>query len=515
MKYIFYFSLLYVASHQLIAQHTNILISTSNSPNEPAIMLDPANTNRMIAGSNIANVYYSTDAGLTWTEEVQTSTLGVWGDPVFAVDTAGNFYHFHLSNPVVGNWIDRIVCQKSTDGGIVWNDGSYAGLNGTAAQDKQWVSIDRSNNVIYMTWTQFDNYGTSDPQDSSVILFSRSTDGGTSWAPAITISDVAGDCVDGDETMEGAVPAVGPNGEVYVSWIGHDTLYFDKSIDGGNTWLPNDIRITNIPGGWDYSIPGIMRCNGLPVTLCDTSSASSYNGNIYINWTDQRNGVTDTDVWLIKSTDGGNTWGSPVRVNDDAPGKHQFFTWMAIDQSNGHLWFVFYDRRNYTNNLTDIYMARSIDGGQTFENFRVSSAPFLPTAGVFFGDYTNIIAHNNVVRPIWTRLESGDLSVYTAIVDPSLLSNQEQEEFDDMLYPNPFEHMAYLSFKLYQKQEINVVLFDGLGRIVANIISGEVMEPGHHVIEIDATKYQLNPGVYYYLLQKGNKSVTRKILHIY
>lgn len=515
MKYFFTFILVSVSLSFSWAQHANILISTSNNPNEPAIMLDPANTSRMIAGSNIANLYYSTDAGYTWTEEVQTSTLGVWGDPVFAIDTAGDFYHFHLSNPAIGNWIDRIVCQKSTDGGNTWNDGSFAGLNGTAAQDKQWVSIDRSNNVIYMTWTHFDSYGTSDPADSSFIKFSKSTDAGLSWTPAITISDVAGDCVDEDETMEGAVPAVGPNGEVYVSWIGHDTLYFDKSTDGGLTWLPNDIRITDIPGGWDYTIPGIMRCNGLPVTLCDTGSSSPYNGTIYINWTDQRNGTTDTDVWLIKSTDGGNSWTAPARVNDDAPGKHQFFTWMAIDQTNGHLWFVFYDRRSYINNLTDVYMARSTDGGQTFENFRVSSSPFLPTAGVFFGDYTNIIAHNNVVRPIWTRLESGNLSVYTAIVNPAVLNNEEQEEFDDVLYPNPFEHVTYLSFKLNQPTEVTVTLFDNFGREVASIMKNEQLDYGHHVIEINADKFKLNPGVYYYVLKKGNKSVTRKILHIY
>lgn len=515
MKYFICFFIVLFVSQNIFAQHTNILISTSNNPNEPAIMLDPSNTNRMIAGSNIANVYYSTDAGFTWTQELQTSTLGVWGDPVFAVDTAGDFYHFHLSNPIVGNWIDRIVCQKSTDGGLNWNDGSFAGLNGTSAQDKQWVSIDRSNNVIYMTWTHFDAYGTSDPADSSVIKFSKSTDAGNSWTPAITISDVAGDCVDQDETMEGAVPAVGPNGEVYVSWIGHDTLYFDKSTDGGNTWLPNDIRITDIPGGWDYYIPGVMRCNGLPVTLCDTASASAYNGTIYINWTDQRNGTTDTDVWLIKSTDGGSSWSSPIRVNDDPAGKHQFFTWMAIDQTNGHLWFVFYDRRNYTNTLTDVYMARSTDGGQSFENFKVSSSPFLPTAAVFFGDYTNIIAHNNIVRPIWTRLESGNLSVHTAIVNPALLNNQEQDEFDDYLYPNPFEHIAYLSFKLYQQEEVFVTLYDGLGRTVANIISGNLMQPGHHVIEINAEEYHLQPGIYYCVLQKGKRAVTRKILHIY
>ncbi|MBK7266279.1 MAG: hypothetical protein IPI12_08095 [Ignavibacteriales bacterium] len=43
---------------------------------------------------------------------------------------------------------------------------------------------------------------------------------------AIKISDKSGDCVDEDNTVEGAVPAVGPNGEVYVSWTGPYGLLF-------------------------------------------------------------------------------------------------------------------------------------------------------------------------------------------------------------------------------------------------------------------------------------------------
>lgn len=497
------------------AQHPNILISTSTNPNEPSIMLDPLNTNRMVAGSNIANVYYSTDAGQTWSEIIQTSSFGVWGDPVFVVDTAGDFYHFHLSNPSFGNWIDRIVCQKSTDGGVTWNDGSFTGLNGTAAQDKEWVAIDRNTNTLYMTWTHFDAYGTSDPQDSSLILFSKSTDAGMSWSNPITISDGAGDCVDSDNTMEGAVPTIGPNGEVYVSWIGKDTLFFDKSTDGGTTWLPNDIVVTNIPGGWNYTIPGLYRCNGLPVTICDTASSSAYNGNIYINWTDQRNGLTDTDVWLIKSTDGGTTWSSPTRVNDDVAGKHQFLTWMTVDQANGNLWFVFYDRRNYSNSLTDVYMARSTDGGTTFENFKVSESPFLPTSGVFFGDYTNIAAYNNVVRPIWARLETGVLSVYTALVDPLVLGNETLDDDDDVYnYPNPFTQETYFSFKLRYKMNVSAILYNQLGRVAATIIDNEEMDYGHHVIKFNATEYNLSPGIYTYVLSKGNTIVSRKILHV-
>ena len=115
----------------LVAQHPNIVIDASGGADEPSICIDPKNTNRIVAGSNIDNVYYSTDAGRSWTKKRQSSTFGVYGDPVIVCDTAGAFYHFHLSNPSFGSWIDRIVGQKSTDGGKTWNNGAFMGLNGT------------------------------------------------------------------------------------------------------------------------------------------------------------------------------------------------------------------------------------------------------------------------------------------------------------------------------------------------------------------------------------------------
>ena len=135
-------------------QHPNVLVGDTNSPDEPSISIDPLNTNRLVAGANINNVYYSDDAGLSWTHDILTSPqYGVWGDPTIACDKFGDFYFFHLSNPIKGIWIDRIVCQKSTDGGINWNDGTYTGLNLPKQQDKQWPAIDRANNKIYLTWT--------------------------------------------------------------------------------------------------------------------------------------------------------------------------------------------------------------------------------------------------------------------------------------------------------------------------------------------------------------------------
>ena len=414
-----------IFSSNVNAQYLNVRVDAANSnqPEEVSIAINPTNPSYLAAGANIDHFFRSTNGGLTWaTDFIESLSFGVWGDPCVVYDELGYLYFGHLSNPPIsGYWIDRIVVQRSTNNGLNWNDGAGIGFLNPKNQDKEWLGVDMHSPLykgnIYTTWTEFDNYGSSSPSDSSRIRFSRTTDKGLTWSAAKTVSDKSGDCIDEDNTDEGAVPCVGLNGEVYVSWAGPLGLMFDKSTDAGNTWGV-DKFVSSIPGGWDFSIPGISRCNGLPITACDTSQ-SPYRGNIYINWSDQRNGVNNTDVFLSKSTDGGNTWSDVKKVNDDNTTRHQFFTWMTIDQTTGAVYFVFYDRRNTANNFTDVYVARSTDGGETFTNFKVSQTSFNPTSGVFFGDYTNIAAYNKMVYPIWMRLDNTTLSVWTAIINDS------------------------------------------------------------------------------------------------
>jgi Secretion system C-terminal sorting domain len=508
-------SLIFLSSLANFCIGQNVLISNNYSPNETSIMIDPKHPNVLIAGANLDNYYISLDTGQTWSEEQLNSSYGVWGDPTIAVDTNSSFYFFHLSNPNDGNWIDRIVCQKTSDNGSTWSDGSYTGLNGTKAQDKQWCAIDRVTNNMYITWSQFDDYGSSNPLDSSNILFSKSLDGGATWSTALRINKIAGDCIDSDNTVEGAVPAVGTNGEIFVAWAGPNGLVFNRSLDQGETWLENEVEVSDIPGGWDYTIPGISRCNGLPITACDVSGGEN-DGTIYINWTDQRNGLGNTDVWLVKSTDAGNTWTEPIKVNDDSSNKNQFFTWMTIDQVTGFLYFVFYDRRNHDDNATDVYLALSMDGGSTFVNRKISESPFTPYDGIFFGDYTNIVAHNGIVRPIWTRLNNGDLSVWTDLASHQdiILDNFEHtaEQLNFESYPNPSSNITYISFKIRKNATVNLVLFDDLGNKVSTIINGQTKGYGKYIEKIDFDKLKISTGNYVLKLEIDGQIKTSRIV---
>lgn len=514
MKISLSFALLVLLSFGIYAQHTNIMISDTLYPEEPSICINPKNTNDIVAGSNIDNVFHSTDGGHTWAiNKLYSAPYGVWGDPCIAVDTTGAFYFFHLSNPPGGNWIDRIVCQRLDTVGGQWTTGTYMGLNGTKAQDKEWAVVDRATNTIYVTWTQFDQYGSSNPADSSIIRFSKSTDRGDTWSPAKRINKIAGDCIDSDNTVEGAVPAMGPNGAVYVSWAGPEGIVFDRSLDGGDTWLDHDIFVADQPGGWDFNIPGISRCNGLPVTCCDISNGP-YKGNIYINWSDQRNGTTDTDIWFVKSADGGNSWTNPMRVNDDPPGKHQFFTWMTVDQVTGYIYLVFYDRRAYNDSQTDVYMAVSKNGGDSFVNFKISDTPFLPINTVFFGDYNNIDAHNNVVRPMWTRLHNGDLSVWTAIIDTLFLGVDQQDHTPftlEQAFPNPFQFTSYFTFKLHETSIISLDIIDVHGRVVETCLNNVTLSPGKYIEEYHAKN--IANGTYFFRFICNGQTTMQKIVY--
>lgn len=389
-------------------------------PCEPSIAINPTNPKNIVAGSVLDGYHYSMDAGKTWKSGVLTSVLGVYGDPCLLTNAKGDFFYLHLSNPdnlayASSDFLNQIVIHRSQDGGKNWNQGYGIGYNSPKQQDKAWAICHPKTGEIYVTWTEFDKYASKNKKDKSRIRFAKSSDNGVHFSKATSISDLEGDALDDDNTTEGAVPAVDLDGNIYVTWAWNKQLYFDKSFDNGLSWHQDKI-LTDQPGGWAQNIPGIGRCNGMPVTVVDVSN-STYSGTIYVNWTDQRNGKNNTDVFLMKSSDQGLTWSPPLKVNQDKTRSHQFFTWMAVDAVTGYIYIVYYDRSRYKDNKVDVVLAVSKDGGNHFTNEIISDKPFTPATDVFFGDYNNISAYNGVVRPIWTRYDTGELSIWTALIN--------------------------------------------------------------------------------------------------
>ena len=428
------FSTIFTSAQQVV----RITEPNAINPAEVSIAINPKNPDNMIAASfqtghpprpRAGSYHYVTfDGGKTWTTvPTPDPTNLVQGDDVVAFSQDGIAYHAHLSfdgirlaRPVRAE--SGMIVNVSKDGGNTWTDGTPAidHINSVIPfEDKPGLIVDnapgsRWNGNVYMAWTRFDVYGSSNPEDHSQIYFTRSVDHGQTFSMPFRISDTGGDCVDSDNTVEGAVPAVGPNGEVYVVWAGPLGLVFDKSLDGGLTFGKDKV-ISDFPGGWDFAVEGLDRANGMPVTGVDLSDGPN-KGSLYVNWIDARNG--DPDVFVMSSRDGGNTWSTPVRVNDDPlkNGKVQFFTWMAVDPADGSINIVFYDRRDTTGTQTRLTLARSVDGGRTFVNYKIDQQPFAANSRTFFGDYSSISAYEGRVVPAFMHfVDDGRLAISVAL----------------------------------------------------------------------------------------------------
>ncbi len=421
-------------SHRVV----NVTDASAMRPGETSIAINPKNLDNIIGvsmqggrpgGPRVSNyAYVTSDGGKTWkTIAAHNPRALTQGDDAITFDAHGTAHRTYISfdgirQPRPPRAMTGIFLSSSTDGGATW---SYPipvvdHINTVLPfEDKPYIRADRTadsphKNNLYVAWTRFDEYGNPSPDCKSYIYFARSTDGGKSFVPPLRVSDTTGNCVDDDETVEGAVPAVGVKGEVYLVWAGPRGLVFDKSLDGGLTFGADKV-IQQTPGGWNIPMPGFNRHNGMPVTGIDLSDGAN-RGSLYVNWIDERNG--DTDVFIMYTRDGGTTWSEAVRVNDDPlkNGKAQFFTWMAVDPAEGSINVVFYDRRDYEGTKTGLTLARSVDGGKTFMNHKIAQSPFECSADVFFGDYLGIDAQSGLVAAIYNHFTSStQLAVSVAL----------------------------------------------------------------------------------------------------
>lgn len=386
-------------------------------PAEVSVAINPQDPRQIVvvalarsSRNSYANyAFYSHDGGDSWKASLAPNPRQrTQGDDAVVFDLRGTAHRsfisfsglFGRSDVMPGN---GIYVSSSLDGGQTWGKAVPVidHLNSLAPfEDKPYLVVDRSpesphQNHLYLAWTRFDVYGSKSADDHSHIYFSRSVDGGSRFSSALRISDRPGDCQDSDNTVEGAMVTTGPAGEVYVAWAGPRGIEFDRSLDGGLSF-GEDRLVTEMPGGWDSPASGLTRHNGMPVTGVDISQGP-HRGQLYVNWIDARHG--DLDVFVSRSSDRGETWSQPVRVNTDPAGngKAQLFTWMAVDPLDGSVNCFFFDRRETSGRMTQATLARSIDGGKTFHNYPIAIPAFEVLPTVFFGDYTGIAAQDGQV----------------------------------------------------------------------------------------------------------------------
>jgi BNR repeat-containing family member len=136
--------------------------------------------------------------------------------------------------------------------------------------------------------------------------------------------------------------AVDPSGNPHVVWQdnthGSYEIYYKKSSDGGTTWTSN-IRLS-----WNYSA-----FSAAPQMAADSQ------GRLHVVWHGYMPG--NTDVYYRKSTDGGASWSSTIKLTSIAGSS--IVPAIAVDFS-GNLHVVWVDD---TSGNREIYYKKSTDGG--------------------------------------------------------------------------------------------------------------------------------------------------------
>jgi Ca2+-binding RTX toxin-like protein len=263
---------------------------------------------------------------------------------------------------------------------------------------------------------------------------------GTPWAPSQWVNETV-------EVFDAAPPPNGPNTEirqitssgpntltVSPAWNlppasivrcqiqGTATIYANLDADGlGPGGFGARVTVTSTNIGDFFALPAqALRGIDAEANLAWDLSGRTYNGRVYLVYTDRAPNSVDTDIYVRSSTDDGAHWSAPVKVNDLST-KSRFLPAIAVDQTTGNLGVSWYDARNdradhqpgdadtdsIPNDEVQIFATVSTDGGSTFlPNVSVARAPSSSVtnhnSGNDFGDYTSLVFHGNSLYLVWT-----------------------------------------------------------------------------------------------------------------
>ncbi len=410
-----------------------------------SLAINPTDSNKILASykyedENGSGSGYdlSTDAGHTWNG---SRFSGPWGadllSPIGNTSVGFNargtaFYSGRAANSEVNG----LFVLTSTDA-VNWG-APVEVITSTNAElrDQLHLAVDQRTNTpnagsAFLIWRWFsgDNLG---------IWMSYSRDSARTWSPGVQVSDAA------NHYSSGPSIAVASNGVVYAAFQQRDNdcpcsapkLFLDRSTDWGVTWGA-DRLITGAPitktgaldvEGHDLVIIGQEDPveGGLEVNNYSSMAVAPNDSNtVYVAWNDGRWDTSFTifqhegkhgDIAFSRTTDAGQTWSAPMRINDDqiANGVDQFTPTIATGP-DGTIGVTWYDRRlNPGGYLYDLFYSQSTDGGLTWSpNQRVSDVSSDPMIGVNakgmgdMGEYKALALGPNYVIPSWIDTRSG------------------------------------------------------------------------------------------------------------
>lgn len=409
--------------------------ATTQLQNEEQVAVDPTNPNNLVAvwrdfrlGFRQVGWGYSHDGGTSWTEGglVPATPYNRDSDPAIVCNSDGVFYSVILSFQE-GGAEDGMYVPVSFDSGQSWTFFLTGVENfNNLFEDKEMIAVDNtggpSDGTLYISWARFG--ATTD------VYCVRSLDG-IGFDSERLVSD--------QSSVQWPVPAVGAGGRVVIAWWSYamGAIMCDISTDQGWTWGTD--RVVQDLTFFPQEINGGILTFGFPALMADVSGGA-FDGRFYCAFVDY---AADgfLDLYMTRSTDGGETWSPRQRLNDDPLGNNidQFKPWVSVNP-DGVVSVAFYDRRLDPNNLDfDMFVTHSFDGGDTWTpNQRVSevsSSPFnaaktnsvgpltpfdpgqpiamSPNAGLI-GEYIGIASSRLRATIAFTDTRNGHQDVYAA-----------------------------------------------------------------------------------------------------
>ncbi|MGI8702932.1 MAG: hypothetical protein ACR2JZ_00250 [Candidatus Limnocylindrales bacterium] len=385
---------------------------------------------------------YSIDNGETWTDSIvpgypqDTSPEGRAsplfgkhtdaGDPIAAFDRAGNLFvggiAFNRAGPING---DVYVATYSTTPHASGYPYDYLRTRivgrGTPSrnfqgifQDKPMLEVDRTGGAhdgnVYVCWSRFTGFG----QNS--LYFSRSTNSGATFSRPVRIS--------GNHSVQGCDIAVEGDGDVYVTWRTFDDnsskttngLAFARSTNGGASFSNDRLIRAIVPyNPFDSSRDcgdGLEHCpadfvfHRVPLEPRVTADQTGELGGVYLVYNEIRpsSRVASTSsyssagggrvgqslVYVVRTTNNGQTWSAPAAVDPAAAG-HQFFP--DIDALAGRLGVVWQDNR------TDpAYSVQRPIGNMKDAQGRAISPPGMDEVNTFFAGSANGTSYQSSLK---------------------------------------------------------------------------------------------------------------------
>jgi len=426
----------------------------------------------------IAPYAYSFDGGETFTSIPFTdySTGITWHtDPVIGFDDSG---HVHMLIQYSATFINHYL---SKDGGQTWIDTTL--VTPDFGVDKPWMVV--NNNEIYVVYQKV--Y----PGDG--IWFHKSTDYGASFS-ARKIWDrqyLTALCIDENENLHLAL----------LDWTTGPDVYYRKSTDKVETWS-DEVYLSN----WVYDTAYGDRA---PI-----NSITARGDVVFVTWVDNRYG--DWDIMGIRSTDGGETWGSRFTINDITPGG-QCKGWAHFDVYGGlHvIWYHAPDWPTIPSSLFSLRYQYSPDSGATFNpSIRVSDTASVSHAS-FMGEYHICVSDSEYLYAIWTDGRNGDDNdLYFSKASLSELSCEEAYAYlpePCRIFEVPTLWNGSVVMKIVQHQyPIDITAYDVSGRMVKQIYSGKVATP----LQIQLSSNDFPRGVLFIRLNSQETSLAQKVINL-